>query len=240
MSPYCDLSSPTSGWPARLICGMNEATGLLPLTATPQSSTTVCNRCTWFIAVSSVVIFATPAPSSLGPAMAKRRIEAEGNNGQFTPASLRSFDSRVRPELAANPEAQRSIELNYGRCEAGPPHEERGPDPVGIDRYAFLFKLSNPVERDPARRQELHVAESLSVQRVPHVPDELGPDAGRREGSHHRDDRRVDQVLGGGQLHAPEASFERAGEVQRRAYGVVVIVDRHDDLHVLRRAGRGR
>ena len=68
------------------------------------------------------------------------------------------------------------------------------------------------------------------VERLAHVPDELRVDAARVEAAHLRPQRAVDHRRGGVEPHAPEARPERAGDLERRAHGVVVEVDEHDHV----------
>src|SRR2546426_8761907 len=58
--------------------------------------------------------------------------------------------------------------------------------------------------------------EPLAVQRPPHVPDELRVHAGRLERTHLRNDRLVDQRLGGVDAHPVQPLAQRARHRERR------------------------
>ena len=60
-------------------------------------------------------------------------------------------------------------------------------------------------------------------------------DAARVEVAHLVPERAVDELAGRVEPHAPEPRAERAGDLERGAHGVVLEVDQHDDVEVVRR-----
>ena len=76
----------------------------------------------------------------------------------------------------------------------------------------MLLESANPVDRESARDDDLHVAEALGVERVTDLADEPLVDAARVEVAHLVPERAVDQVTGRVEPDSPKPWPERAGE----------------------------
>ena len=208
ISPNCGLSSPTSGEMARFTCMPIQRRGLVALERERIGLDDAVQPLEQRGASSSVFIFWMPAPSSLGPAIGK---SGNGFVGASACRFTACLGWLLHPEVRRSPKLTNRRSVHFispfpasdSACTPDPPSPAGLPsrrttsavksqrpsmdaraDAVGIHGHAILLERTDARHVEPARHHDLHVAESLGVQRVAHVPHERRIHAGRPEGAH--------------------------------------------------------
>jgi hypothetical protein len=109
------------------------------------------------------------------------------------------------------------------------------PTPYASTGTPSPLELLDLRDGEPAGGDDPHPLEPVLVERVTHLADETLVHAPRVEVAELVPERPVDELAGRVEPETPQPRAERAGNLERRADGVVLVVDENRDVEVLRR-----